>query len=213
MKDKNKMFVIFASILIVIVFLVIYLSFSKTFIARQIYVDNVPKQPMNSIKGVAGDPIAYVYTTDLTYGNFIYLTNQFPIKDEVGKKLEGQYKTFDFEIDYNEKAVGVEYTITLEKMNNSDLYENWVKVYLEEENDGLEECFRNNGRVKTFNEYEKYQDNEIILYHSTVNENDIKAGHRNFTFRMWVSEDVKVEGYYPSKTFIARVNVHAKGNF
>lgn len=213
---RNKKLVILTVLLLIMVLLVIYLSFNGTYLTGKIYIDSLPKQPMNSIKGVLTDPIAYIYTTDKTYGNYIYLTNQFPIIDEVGKSLEGKNKTFDFQIEYNSKTKGVEYEITLEKMNGTNLDDSWVKIYLEEEGKGINTCIRQNGRIKTYDEFSKYngKNNEIVLYSGKVNESDVKAGYRSFRFRMWISEDVHVDdGNYESKTFIARVNVHAKGSF
>jgi len=215
-KMKNQKFVFLTTLLIIIILLVIYFSFSGTYLTGQIYIDSIPKQPMNNIKGIEEDPIAYVYTTDETYGNYIYLMNQFPIKDEIGRSLEGQYRTFDFQIKYNGKTTGVDYTITLEKMDGTTLSDDWIKIYLEEEGRAINNCIRPSGRVKTYNEFNKYngKNNEIVLYKSKVTESDIKAGYRSFRFRMWVSEDVVVNnGIYESNSFIARVNVHAIGSF
>ena len=230
-KRKNKVQYTIMTILIIIVFLVIHLSFDKT-LREKIYVDVVPKQPTNHIRGIDKEeenpgenddednkdnekPISYVFTEDKSYGNYIYLINQFPIKDEVGKALEGQYKTFDFKVEFGNKAVGFDYVITLEKMQESDLEDNtWIKAYLTRENEDIPNCYRSNGRIKTFNEYELYNGNgeEVILYKGKVTASDLQRGYRNFRFRMWVSEDVKVyNGVYESKSFIARVNVHASG--
>ena len=211
---KNKKMYIVMVVLFVAVFLVIYLSFYRTFLTGQIYIDLIPKQPMNSIKGIEEDPTAYVYREDKSYGNYIYLTNQFPISDEIGKSLEGAYKTFDFKFEFNEKTLGVDYVVTLERMKETDLEPSWVKLYLENERVGVKNCFRDTGRIKNYDEYSKYnkKDDEVILYKSKVTETDIKKGYRSFRFRMWVSEDVKLQNEdYLSKTFVARVNVHVSG--
>lgn len=215
MKKKSRILHILAIAVILISFSVVYLSITGTFLTGQIYVDVIPKQPTNNIKGIEGDPIAYVYTTDKTYGNNIYLTNQFPISDEVGKNLEGKYKTFDFELEFNEKSIGINYEITLEKMSGSNLADDWIKVYLEEEGKGLSNCYRSNGRIKTYSDYAKYKgkNNEIVLYKGTVSDKNINGKYRSFRFRMWVSEDVNInDGNYMNKSFIARVNVHATGS-
>ena len=214
-RKKNQKLYIITAIVIVITFLVIYLSFYKTFLTGQIYIDVLPKQPMNNITGIIGDPVAYIYTEDKSYGNYIYLINQFPISDEEGMDLEGKYKTFDFHFEFNEKALGVNYVINIKKMKETDLEESWVKSYLTMEGYNLKNCFRSNGRVKTYDEYEKYnkKDNEVILFKSKVTEEDLLKGYREFRFRMWISEDVLVEdGYYENKSFVARVNVHVSGD-
>lgn len=209
---RNRLLYTVTIIVIIIVFLVIFLSGS--FLKKQIYIDVIPKQPMNSIKGIEENPIEFIYTEDETYGNYIYMINQFPMTDEVGKALEGQYKTFDFKLEFHNKTAGVNYYITLEKMKQADLYNDWVKVYLSSEGKGIN-SYRNTGRIKTYNEYAKYnsKDDEIILYKGKVTEDDIKKGYRDYRLRMWVSEDVKVVNKeYEKRTFVARVNVHVTGN-
>jgi hypothetical protein len=136
------------------------------------------------------------------------------ISDEVGKSLEGQFKTFDFKIQFHEKSIGVNYAITLEKLPGTDLYDDWVKIYLSSEGKGIN-CYRSTGRIKTYNEYSKYnnKDKEIVLFKGRVTSDDVKKGYREYRFRMWVSEDVKVVNKnYESRSFIARVNVHATGS-
>ena len=161
-------------------------------------------------------PLSYVYNEDQTQGNYIYLINQFPIKDEVGRKLAGEYKTFDFKLVFKKEALGAFYDITLEKTLKSDLENNWVKVYLESDSKALNESIRSTGRIKTFNDYSPYnnKNNEIILYQGTVTASDINKGYKDFTLRMWISEDVKVKNAeYTAKTIVAKVNVYAVGNY
>ena len=211
-KDRTRLLYILSIIVIIIIFLVIFIS--GAYLKKQIFIDNIPKQPINNIKGIEGDPIAFVYTEDKTYGNYIYLINQFPISDEVGKSLEGQYKTFDFKLEFNENAVGINYEITLEKMPISDLYNDWVKVLLTSEEKGIKNCYRANGRIKTYNEYTKYsgKSDEVTLYKGTVTAEDVKREYREYRLRMWISEDVKVtNGIYESRTFVAKINIHATG--
>ena len=215
-KQKNKLFYTLTMLVILIIFLVIFLS--GKYLKDIIFVDNLPKQPINNIKSIDEeklDDAEFIYTFDRTYGNYIYLENQFPITDEVGRSLEGAYKTFDFKLKFNDSAVGVKYEIILEKLPESDLENNWVKVYLESEGKGVDNTFRTNGRIKTFNEYKNYnkKDNEVVLYSGTVTAKEAERGYKNFRLRMWISEDVKVVNQnYESKTIVARVNVHASGN-
>lgn len=205
---RNRLLYTLTMLVIIVVFLVIVLTGS--FMKDKIYIDVVSNQPMNNIKALDKDLIEYVYEEDKTQGNYIYLLNQFPIKDEVGKGLDGQFKTFDFRIDFSKMSAGIKYEITLEKMAGTDLEDNWVKVFLTRDGNGIN-CYRNNGRVKTFNEYAKFKGNkEVTLFKSVVTNDDVQKGFRNFRLRMWISEDVKVENKdYEKKTFIARVNVHA----
>lgn len=231
MKRRNKLVYTLSIITYVIIYLVIYL-YGKNAL-NIVFVDGIAKQPINNIKSIIKDdkpneednknnavkpnttsPIKYVYDEDKTRGNYIYMTNQFPTKDEVGRKLSGEYKTFDFKLEFKGASLGARYDITLEKMKESDLENDWVKVYLEKDKEALSESIRDNGRVKTFNNYISYngKENEIVLYQGVVTANDIKKGYKDFTLRMWISEDVKVVNEeYKSKTIIARVNVYAFG--
>lgn len=242
MKRKNKLLYTLMLFFIIIVFLVIYFfgsNIEKIIYVdklteqpinniRNIIKDEEPKEDDDkknndnkkndekkeeNVKPNSESPIKYVYNEDLTQGNYIYLVNQFPIKDEIGRKLSGEYKTFDFKLEFKKEALGASYDITLEKMENSDVKNPWIKVYLENDGKALSQTIRNTGRVKTFDEYALHnnKDNEIIIYHGTVTENDVLNGHKNYTLRMWVSEDVIVTEEYNNKTIVARVNVYAVG--
>lgn len=203
-------------LVILIVFLVIYLS--GNYLKSLIYSNNVYKPPVNNIfstnqEAPVEDPIVFIYDEDKDKTNVIRLYNQFPIADEVGMALVGEYRTHDFKIRLNTKAVGVKYQITAEKLDASDFDENFMKLYLEMNGKGINNCFRENGgRIKHFTEYSKYKDryNERILYEGTISSAEARRGYIDFTFRMWVSEDlVKINEDYLSQTFLARINVYA----
>ena len=157
-------------------------------------------------------PTDIIFLYDYDPSNYIDLYNQFPIKDEVGKNLQGDKHTQDFKIRFNTGAVGVNYIVTMEKLDGSDLEESWTKAYLVRDGVGVTNCFRTTGRVKTFNEYSSYKGraNEKILYEGVVTSAMAARGYEEYTFRMWVSEDVKVQNEnYLSKTFKTRINVYA----
>ncbi len=158
------------------------------------------------------DEIVFEY--DSEDGNYIDLVNQFPIKDEVGKSLQGEKHTQDFKLRFNDKAVGVRYVITAEKLPGSDLANEWTKLFLVNDGEDVLNCYRSNNRVKSFNEYDTYNSNpdEVILYEGVISSSEATRGYKNFTFRMWVSEDMKlVNNNYLSenKTFKTRINVYA----
>ena len=158
------------------------------------------------------DKIVFEY--DYDNGNYIYLINQFPLVDEIGKSLVGEKRTQDFKLRFNKAAVGVKYTITAEKMSESDLDDEWAKLFLVNDGADVSNCYRSNGRVKTFNEYQKYnnKENEKIIYEGVISSAEASRGYKDFTFRMWVSEDLKLENsdyLSESKTYIVRINVYA----
>ena len=216
MKKNHDKFIYSASmIIIVIVFLVIFLlgDYVKVYSNN---IDNIGKSPVNNIFATnKDDTVVFDYTIDKSKGNVIKLYNQFPTSDEVGKNLSGEYREHNFELTLNEKAVGVKYYITVEKLVNSDFNQDYVKIYLDNEGRILKNCYRDNGRIKTFNEYAKYKNknDERILYSGTITEAEAKRGSKRFTFKMWVSEDLELfnENYY-SQSFLARINVYATGD-
>lgn len=225
---KNWFLYTISVIVFIIVFLVITLS--GEYLEKQFYSNHFDMVPINNIlslekipiddnndnndNGKKDDPVIFTYTEDKTNGNYIRLVNQFPLRDEIGKSLEGEYKEFNFQLNMNTRAKGVKYYITVEKLINSDFDENYVKIYLDNEGVLLPECIRETGRIKTFNEYEVYngQNTERIIYKGVVTPAEAARGYKKFTFKMWVSEDlVKHNEDYLSQTFLARINVHATG--
>ncbi len=223
-KNRSRLVYLLTMIVILIVFLVIYLS--GCLLKKLIYSNNVVKQPVNNIysleKEQGEEDSGKKETTQFTFEwdndktNVIRLYNQFPIRDEVGMALAGEYKTHDFKLKFNTKAVGVKYYITAERLVNSDFDENYMKLYLENEGKPIDNCFRESGRIKHFVEYETYQNksDERILYTGTITAAEAKRGYKEFTFRMWVSEDlVKINEDYLSQTFLARINVHATDKY
>ena len=101
----------------------------------------------------------------------------------------------------------------MEKLDGSDLEEDWTKAFLERDGGDVSNCIRPNGRIKTFNEYANYQNNpkEKILYEGVVTSAMATRGYEDYTFRMWISEDVKLYNEdYLSKTFKTRINVYAQ---
>ncbi len=228
LKRYNKIFAIIITGTIIAIYLVITLS--GNYLNERLYHDVHAKQPMNNIFAVpekkdddnkkddnennTKEDFSYEFTEDSSIGDYIYMINQFPMKDEVGRKLEGKYKTYNFSLKFNSASAGTQYTITLEKMPESNLFSNWVKVYLENEGVEVANCIRNTGRVKTFNEFSKYNDKEeeIVLYKGTITSEEAQRGYKNYTLRMWVSEDVNVVNEdYEERSIVARVNVYANG--
>ena len=213
MKNVKNKGIYYTSIIVIIIVYLVIIILGNYF---GMYKNDVDRHPVNNILATnEEDVLVFDYTYNKSKQNVIRLYNQFPISDEVGKKLSGEYKEHNFEINFNEKAVGVKYYITVEKLVNSDFDKNYIKIYLDNEGKIISDCYRDTGRIKTFNEYAKYENNdkERILYKGTVSQTDAERGIKRFTFKMWVSEDLKLfnENYY-NQSFYARINVHATGN-
>ena len=116
---------------------------------------------------------------------------------------------------FNEDATGVKYTITAEKLDGSDLDDKWVKLFLVNDGADVLNCYRKNNRVKTFDEYKKYngRSKEKIIYEGVISSAEASRGYKDFTFRMWVSEDLQLNNsnyLSESKTYKTRINVYAK---
>ena len=215
-KNRNSLMYISTVIVVIIVYIVIYLfgvSLRKNILDENGgYQNNPAPQPTNSIISSLIDS-KVIFEYEYEDGNYIYLDNQFPTSDSDGKNFIGDKYTQDFKLRFNELALGVRYTITAERLNESDLDNTWVKTYLTSDGVGIDNCFRKDGKVKTMDEYDNYKNNpnEKVLYQGRVTFNEARRGYKNFTFRMWISDDVKVVNEeYPSKTIKVKINVYAQ---
>ena len=142
--------------------------------------------------------------------NYISMDNAFPISDEIGKTEKDNLEYF--KLRFNKQALGIKYIITVEKDIDSTLDDEYVKLYLNSDTE-IDTCYQDN-RVKTFNEYNKYNNNpnERIIYEDLVNNIDIERGYKDFDFRMWLSSSLSLENsdyLSESKIYNIRVNVYA----
>ena len=235
---KNGLIYFLTMIITVVVYLVIHLYCSgvksELLKEQEDYANNNVNQPVNNIISIAKEdnPIDdggkktptptpssqdIYFEYDYDNDNYIYLINQFPIRDEVGKSLQGDKRTHDFKIKVNAKAEGVHYTIVAEKMDGNTLDDKWTKMYLVKDGGDIANCYRASNRIKTFNEYAKYQSNpkEAVIYEGIVSKSEALRGYIDYTFRMWVSEDLELQNsdyLSQSRTYRARINVYASKN-
>ena len=168
-------------------------------------------------------PVTIETTVELDFSDFgtsyaekgIYLVNQFPTRDEVGKLFKGTNYVYSFSLLLGKKTEGAYYEVTVIPNDNNTLDQNYVKVYLEKNEKGVDLSYRPNGRVKIYTEYENSKNgiNGKVIYKGYVTKEDVIAGKINFVMRMWISEDInlteEVMKNYMNKTFSARVNVYA----
>ncbi len=146
----------------------------------------------------------------------IYLINQFPTKDEVGKLFQGKNYVFNFALLVGKKTAGAYYELTAVENNDNTLNPSFVKLYLEKNGEGVDMSYRANNRVKVFTEYQKSEHAEAVgrvIYKGYVTEEDAKVGKIDFVMRMWVSEDVVLDNEtaatYFNKIFGVKVNTYA----
>jgi len=173
------------------------------------------------ISGLKGDDnkdkyiITYVEGVGDTESG-IYLVNQFPTPDEVGKKFEGKNYVYNFSLIVGRKTVGAYYELTAIESLDNTLNKDYVKIYLEKNGKGVDMSFKPNGKVKVFTDYTTSEYSEAegrLIYKDYVDEEDISKGKIDFVMRMWVSEDVNIDGDkiddYVNKKFSVRVNTYA----
>ena len=149
--------------------------------------------------------------------NGINLINQFPTPDEKGKLFEGVNYVYNFTLILGSKTKGAYYELTAIENQDNNLDPSYVKIYLEKNGQAVPFTIRENGRVKTFNEFSgsthEGAEGKVILS-DYVTEEDVNTGKIEFKLRMWVSEDVKVNetNYenFNNKKFGVRVNTYAQ---
>lgn len=157
--------------------------------------------------------VTYVENTGPYSEKGIYLVNQFPTKDEVGKQFKGENYVFNFSLIIGKNTKGVEYELTAVPDVNNTLPEKYVKLYLEKNGEGVSFSYKPDNRVKTFADYKKSSYNETegkLIYQGTISKNDIKNKRIDFVMRMWVSEDAPYTDEVLNKTFSVKVNTYAR---
>ena len=219
MKDKNSYMYIFTIITVVVVYFVIYLfgiNIKKNiYLENTGYQNNLPTPPVNNIfsmHGGEGNKVT-IFSFEEEHENYIDLRNQFPMSDFMGKALEGDKRTYDFKLKLRVGATNTKYKVTAIKSDESDLADDWVKIYLIADGTEVSNCLRDNGKVKTFDEYPNYLDDskEKVLYEGVVTHNEVRRGYKNFTFKMWISEDVEVvNDTYLEQYFKAFIKIYAE---
>ena len=150
-----------------------------------------------------------------TPGTGIYLTDQFPVSDEIGKKFDGNNYVYTFSLIVGRKTVGAYYEITAVPDAGNTLSQNYVKLYLEKNNQGVDLSYRTNGRVKVFSEYLNSENGAEgkVIYKGKITEEDANNGKIDFVMRMWVTEDLHLTedklNDYVNRKFSAKVNTYA----
>lgn len=196
------------------ILIVLGISFSTiTFIENNETINTI----ISNLKG-KDNKDKYVITYIESHGdgdirkNGVRLTNQFPTSDQKGKLFKGENYVFNFSLLVGRRTKDVYYEITAVENNTNNLDPSFVKVYLEKNGVGVKDSFRNDNKVKVYSEYKKSKHENVlgrVIYSGVITEEDIKKGKIEFTMRMWVAEDVKVDADYVNKRFALTVNTYA----
>lgn len=172
--------------------------------------------------------ISFLYTENGNNGNGISITNAFPISDIDGKKQFGDYRVFEFSITGKTSSnADISYELTARKItDNSDLPDNFVKLYLTDYN-GIEEVpiastyDDGKSRVLTYadlkkSKYEK-TDSEKTLYNGIIPRNTNNY-EKIFRLRMWLNDEIDLSpdsdsttgtSKYSNMSFSIKVNAYA----
>ena len=145
-------------------------------------------------------------------GNGIYLVNQFPTEDSVGKGFKGSNYVYNFSLIIGSKTKGAYYEFTAIPNANNTLNPNFVKIYLQKNGADVKESYNNNGKIKVFTDYKKseYEEAEgVVIYSGVITEEEARQGRIDFVMRMWISEDAIVDENFNNKTFGVKVNTYA----
>lgn len=164
--------------------------------------DDNNKKPTSPKKHIEDGSIIFSFNEQ---SNYIYMTDVYPTKDEVGKMLTGDKEYFDFNISAalkNIKSGKIVYEISLIPLDNNTLNQSDIRVYLTE--DGKEVSINNN----MVNTYSNLPDSEFrpgakVIYRKSVSGSNVSE----YVFRMWLSYNAKVSKV--SKQFGCKVAVDA----
>ena len=158
--------------------------------------------------------VVFSYYEKPGIGNGIQLEDQFPISDAEGRALRGDKSVFEFKLLLNEKSVGVRYTIVVEKLVNSDLRNDLVKLYLESNGKEISNVVRENGSIKSFTEYNDYRKRatQKVLCTGTITRAEANRGYKDFAFKMWLSDELPLDENDYGRKFLTRINVYASGD-
>ena len=149
-----------------------------------------------------------VYLKFVGNTNGLTLLNASPMTDQLGALQEGENKYFDFSVEVKlDQADFVEYEIAIEKDKAfSNIPDNDVKFYLEEENSG---SFSKIFGPSEFKPLEKESDlgteaGDMVLY--SVKKNS--SGTTNYRLRMWMADASTM----PVGNYSVEVLINGKAN-
>lgn len=201
---KNKNLDIKIFILVTLIFSLILLFGGITFALYK----NLLKGSTNNV--IETGTLYFTYNEDVNSNNGINISNAFPISDEVGKVKTGKNNYFDFSIKSKTTVGDLKYEVVVNKLDNSTMKDEYVKVYVTEIN-GQKEMPSNlvlkDGVIKTYNELinSKIQSGKIV-YEGEIKNNSLNY-NKNLRLRLWMSDKSINKPDIYNKTFSVKVNV------
>lgn len=149
-----------------------------------------------------------VYLKYVGNTNGLTLLNASPMSDQLGALQDGDNKYFDFSVEVDlDEADFVEYEIAIVKDKSfSNIPDNEVKFYLEEENSGSFSKVFGPSEFKPLEEKTELgtDKGDMVLY--TVKKAD--SGTINYRLRMWMAETSTM----PVGNYSVEVSINGKAN-
>lgn len=200
--QKNKFRIIIACISILSLMLILCgTSLSLFEFTKQGTTENVVK---------AGTLSVY-FTESTGTGMGINISDAYPVSDSIGKNYLNSDQIFDFTITgENTSNNEIPFEITLEKLENSDLDNNAVKVYLTDITEENQEIEIDEPMLYSdlYDSVFKINNDEKVIYQDKVESNE--TYNKKFRLRMWLSDSIDFEhGNYDNKTFETIINIHS----
>lgn len=193
-RDSNKVNILIILALLILIVVVIGIAVTSFFFTTK-------NQKHNTIN--SGN-ISLQYTEDT---NGITITDAMPMTDATGKKLSGVGEYFDFSIlstiSGNAK---IDYEVSAEKVGDCTLTNDEVRLYLEQEKDGIYESIMEPKAFTPISEKTSTGTPEgaMLLDSGSFTGND----DVHYRLRMWVAEDTEISEL--SRRFAVQVLVNAK---
>lgn len=188
---------IFIIIICLLIFVIIVIGISM---AAFTYTN----QSNNRVNTISTGNIYLNYTEN---SNGINITDAYPINDETGKSLADENYYFDFTVEASITGnVVADYEISAEKLENSTLSNDEVKLYLEKmTNNKYEEVMA----PKHFTPLTESTDLGTMVGTMLLDSGSFdKSSNVKYRLRMWVDENTVVGNL--QKTFSVIVSVKAK---
>ena len=192
-ESNNKIFIVIIC-LFIFIFMVIGVSMATFTYTKE----------KDSVNTISTGNVSLNYTENT---NGIDITNAYPMSDEVGRTLTDENQYFDFSIDASIKGdVVANYEIAAEKVENSTLSNDEVKLYLEKEtNNSYEEVMA----PKHFTPLTKSTELGTMAGTMLLDSGSVsKTTTINYRLRMWVDSNTVVSEL--EKNFGVRVSIKAK---
>ena len=141
-------------------------------------------------------------------GPGIYIKNAMSIPDEIGKKLTGKGKYFDFTVSGCSSNIPLRYYILLDIKDDSTLGDKNVKVYLTKVKGTIEEeILDKTYKVNELGDMKFKGEENKIIYFKDLNKQDDEFID-NYRLRIWISDDAR---NYFNKMYSLTVNVYGEG--